>query len=77
MNLSVSFQTQADATSKRFSNEDLSAHFDKFKKVIESEKIGFFQLSEKTEHLDSARAMFEKHKDKKPMSRHMETKELL
>ena len=64
MNLSVSFQTQADATSKRFSNEDLSAHFDKFKKVIESEKIGFFQLSEKTEHLDSARAMFEKHKDK-------------
>tara|TARA_Y100000768_G_scaffold374611_1_gene344497 strand:+ start:41 stop:1312 length:1272 start_codon:yes stop_codon:yes gene_type:complete len=64
MNLSVNFQTQANLDSKRFSNDDLNNHFEKFKAVIDSEKVGFFQLTDHSEHLDKAQDMYEKHREK-------------
>lgn len=62
--MNFSFHTQAEASSKYFSNEELKKSLDFFKSTVESKDIGFFRLSDKKRHLDSAKAMHKKHAEK-------------
>lgn len=63
--LSINFQTLADTSSKIFSEKELKKSLEGFKETINSEKIGFFRISDKKDVLESAKKMYAKHKDKK------------
>ncbi|MEX1099884.1 MAG: hypothetical protein WEB87_05630, partial [Bacteriovoracaceae bacterium] len=63
--LEFKYHTQANKNHESFKKETLLEYLGRFKKIIESESVGFFRLSEDTTQLKAAKKMFEKFKHKK------------
>ena len=64
-NVKMRFQTQADPKAPEFQEQSLRERLEGFKKTINSEKIGFFRLTDDQSQIETAKAMWEKHKAKK------------
>ena len=64
-NLEIAFHTQADKSDKVFAKNELLSHLERFKQTVASKEIGFFRLTDDEGQLQKAKAMYDKHQDKK------------
>jgi glucose-6-phosphate isomerase len=63
--MKISFQTNASLNHNYFSNDFLSKSHAHFLETINREDIGFFHLTDNSEHLETSKSIFEKYKDRK------------